>query len=63
MNDYNKMLESLNARCNATFIKNKLKKGYFEHNSYITPITSEMCRNSKCIHSKAYTSISRIAKG
>ncbi len=34
-----------------------------EHNSFVVPITSDMCRTTKSYPCKGYTSVSRIAKG
>ena len=57
------MLEYLSTRCNAIFIKNKLKMVILGDNSYITPITLKMCRNLKYIYSKVYIVVSPIARG
>lgn len=34
-----------------------------EHNSFLVPITNDMCRTSQSVPRKGYTSVSRIAKG
>lgn len=41
----------------------KLSGCRMEHNSFVVPITSDMCRTTKSYPCKGYTSVSRIAKG
>lgn len=43
--------------------KLKMSGVIVEHNSFLEPITSDMCRTTKSYPRKGYTSVSRIAKG
>lgn len=58
-----KIIRRMGNRSKSDIVKKKIKKGIVEHNSFLEPITSEMCRTSKSIPRKGYTSVSRIAKG
>lgn len=58
-----KVIRRMGSRSKSDIVKEKIKKGIVEHNSFLEPITSEMCRTSKSIPRKGYTSVSRIAKG
>lgn len=58
------IIEKVKERSNNNIVvKSKSINGFVEHNSFLEPITSEMCRTSKSVPTKGYTSVSRIAKG
>lgn len=58
-----KIIRRIGRRSNSDVVKKIIKNGFVEQNSFLEPITSEMCRTSKSVPRKGYTSISRIAKG
>lgn len=57
-----KMIELLGERKNKEKVLNMIKNGFMEENSFLEPVTSEMCRTSKAVPHKGVTSVTRIAK-
>lgn len=57
------ILQRIDSCNNSNNVKEKLKKGRMEKNSFLEPITSKMCRTLQSVPCKGFTSVSRIAKG